>query len=443
MQTPFPILSPEPASTASAVVQIREQIDQLLEIIAQQEEDLREAKIMLNRANTEVILYGKQPPPDHSANLGSLCDSDTFIVVAIELKDRGQLFGRDSQGHFSAREVELMKTAIYNVFETVLGPLSIASCCESDLCFANILVTLLDEEQPEELMSAGIQDALDTATDIIYKNYNIDLVAAKSNIVHGYTALPQARLAAYNILQRKLPMEEIAHVWQVPSPETVVVGAIPQTNTHMEKQLYQFILSRNLEMAQLTLRELVNSDLSCPDIPFSVAKLRFLNHAESLMAISGIPTSDVSALYLTPLVTPDALYTLMDELFSVIAARQQENPEKMQREKIEKVAAYIETHYNDVNLCLAKLCDLFQMNQSYLSRMFKSICSVGILDYIHTQRLIHVKEMLKDPNNSIDTIWAAVGYTNRRTFNRTFRKFEGMSASEYRSTVIGRGKPES
>ena len=72
------------------------------------------------------------------------------------------------------------------------------------------------------------------------------------------------------------------------------------------------------------------------------------------------------------------------------------------------------------------------MNQTHLSRTFKSVMQVGILDYIHTQRLLHAKDLLVHTAQNIDTIWQAVGYTNRRTFNRTFRKMEGMSASEYR-----------
>ena len=41
--------------------EIKKQIDILLERLAQQEEDLRLARLMLQRANTEVTLYGKAP----------------------------------------------------------------------------------------------------------------------------------------------------------------------------------------------------------------------------------------------------------------------------------------------------------------------------------------------------------------------------------------------
>lgn len=65
----------------------------------------------------------------------------------------------------------------------------------------------------------------------------------------------------------------------------------------------------------------------------------------------------------------------------------------------------------------------------------KEVFGIGILDFIHPQRLLHAKELLKDPANQIDMIWEAVGYTNRRTFNRSFRRLENMSASEHRKSV--------
>ena len=61
MEIPFSILSATSDRTSSPVAEIKAQIDSLLELLAQQEEDLRLARLMLHRANTEVTLYGKAP----------------------------------------------------------------------------------------------------------------------------------------------------------------------------------------------------------------------------------------------------------------------------------------------------------------------------------------------------------------------------------------------
>lgn len=433
MDIPFSILTDTPEHTPSPVAQIKEQIDVLLEMLAQQEEDLRLARMMLHRANTEVTLYGKVPPPDDTASLGCAFETDFFMVATIDLLDRTQLFSPTGSSLFSQREVELMKVAIYHVFETALGPYCLATCCESDLAFANILINFIDDDPPAEKIIPTMERCFQTAVDLVARNYRIDLVVAHSPIVKGYQNLPKARIAAYQILQQKFAIDSMARtraVPQSPAEEMPVANLSPK----LEKQYYQFVLSRDLEMAKLTLKELTARDLSNKGTSFEMAKLRFLNHVESLLNIVGISAVDVQYLYLRPLDTEQAINQLLEELFDDIAT-QSTGAEQSRKLKMETVCQYIVENYADCNLCLAKICDEFHMNQSYLSRTFKEIFGIGILEFIHSQRLLHAKELLKEPANNIDMIWASVGYTNRRTFNRSFRKLENMSASEYRKSI--------
>lgn len=435
MDIPFSTLSADHEYTPSLVSQIKTQIDTLLTLLAQQEEDLREARIMLKRANTEVMLYGKIPPPDGTADLGGLFESNLFLVVTLELPNRSQLFRGDGDARFSTREVELMKTAIYNIFETALGPYCIATCCESDLAFGNILINLLDEDIPEDTIISKIETALESAAVLVERNYGIHLVAAHSPLVEGHEKLPGGRIAAYQALQQKYTIDQMANTSAVPLPTAAGISRIPQPDAKLEKQYYQYILSRDLDMAQFILKELTNRDLQAEGISFELAKLRFMNHIESLLNMFGIASTDLDYIYLRPLDTEYAIYQLMEDLFRDMADRIL-NSEQALKVKIDSIAAYIEVNFTDCNLCPAKLCDIFQMNQSYLSRTFKAVRGIGILDFIHNQRLNYVKQQLKDPSNNIDTIWQSAGYTNRRTFNRAFRKLEGMSASEYRKNIL-------
>lgn len=434
MDIPFSILTDTPEHTPSPVVQIKKQIDVLLELLAQQEEDLRLARMMLHRANTEVTLYGKVPPPDDTATLGCAFETDFFMVAAIDLLDRSQLFAPTGTARFSQREVELMKAAIYHVFETALGPYCLATCCESDLAFANILINFIDDDPPAEKIIPTMERCFQTAVDLVARNYRIDLIVAHSPIVKGHQNLPKARISAYQTLQQKFAIDNMARTRAVPQTSTEEMPAAANLSPKLEKQYYQFVLSRDLEMAKLTLKELTTRDLHNSGTSFEMAKLRFLNHVESLLNIVGISAIDVQYLYLRPLDTEQAINQLLEDLFEDIAV-QSVGTEQSRKLKMETVYQYIVENYADCNLCLAKICDEFGMNQSYLSRTFKEIFGIGVLEFIHSQRLLHAKELLKDPSNNIDMIWEAVGYTNRRTFNRSFRKLENMSASEYRKSI--------
>ena len=412
MEIPFSILSDTPEHTPSPVSEIKKQIDILLERLAQQEEDLRLARLMLQRANTEVTLYGKAPPPDYTATLGLAFETDFFMVVAMDLADRSQLFSPAGASRFSQREVELMKAAIYNVFETALGPYCLAGCCESDLAFANILINFVDDDPPEDRILPTMDRVLQTAVDVVERNYRIRLIVAHSPIVKGHQNLPKARIKAYHTLQQRFAIDNMPRTQVIPPITGKELSPVSASSPKLEKQYYQFVLSRDLDMA----------------------KLRFMNHVESLLNIVGLSASEVQYLYLRPLDTDQAIYQLIEELFADIA-EQRISSEQARQVKIETVRNYIIENYADSNLCLAMICDQFQMNQSYLSRTFKEVFGIGILDFIHSQRLLHAKELLKDPANQIDMIWEAVGYTNRRTFNRSFRRLENISASEYRKSV--------
>lgn len=435
MNIPFSTLSDGQEHTSSPVAQIKEQIDLLLEQLAQQEDELRLARQMLQRANTEVTLYGKAPPPDYTATFGGPFETDFFMVATIDLTDRSQLFSPTGAELFSQREVDLMKAAIYNVFETALGTYCLATCCESDMAFANILINFIDDDPPEEKIIPTMERALQTATDIVARNYGIDLVFAHSAIVQGYERLPQARISAYQILQQKFAIENLTRTRMLSPVTSEALSTPPLPSAKLEKQYYQFLLSRDLVMAKLTLKELTTRDLHTAGITFELAKLRFMNHVESLLSIVGFSTADAGYLYLRPMDNEASIFQLIDDLFDDISA-QWVTAEQTRKLKIDAVYHYIEEKYADCNLCLAMICDEFQMNQSYLSRTFKEIFGIGILEFIHSQRLLHAKELLKDPANNIDTVWQAVGYTNRRTFNRCFKKLEGVSASEYRKNLL-------
>ena len=151
--------------------QVKDQIDSLFSLLAQQEVELQLVKEKFRRTNIEVTLYGKLPPPDETAVFGFSYDPDYFLVATLELLIREHLFRADGTNRFSQDEVDFMKTAIYNVFETAFGPYCIASCCESDLTFANILINLPDADQAEEQMLSAIDGAMQSAIDIVQKNY--------------------------------------------------------------------------------------------------------------------------------------------------------------------------------------------------------------------------------------------------------------------------------
>ena len=100
---------------------------------------------------------------------------------------------------------------------------------------------------------------------------------------------------------------------------------------------------------------------------------------------------------------------------------------------IQRVEQYIRNHLQD-DLSLQVLADVGNFNVSYLSRIFKQKYHCNLSNYIVKARISLAKELLTNTNDKIYSIAEKVGYGNISSFNRVFRKSEGMSPAEYRET---------
>lgn len=107
---------------------------------------------------------------------------------------------------------------------------------------------------------------------------------------------------------------------------------------------------------------------------------------------------------------------------------------KSKQRRVEDVADYINENYSNPMLCAAMICDHFEINHTYLSRMFKETRSEKLIDYIHKTRIRHAKSYLASTSETIDTIAQRVGYQNTLTFTRAFKRYEGVTPGAFRST---------
>lgn len=99
---------------------------------------------------------------------------------------------------------------------------------------------------------------------------------------------------------------------------------------------------------------------------------------------------------------------------------------------ISSIVSYIDLNYGDQNISLASIADMFHMNESYLSSMFKQSLDIKFSTYIEELRISKAKELLKTTNLTIGDIGQQVGYYSTNSFCRAFKRTSGVSASEYR-----------
>lgn len=77
----------------------------------------------------------------------------------------------------------------------------------------------------------------------------------------------------------------------------------------------------------------------------------------------------------------------------------------------------------------------FNLSPYYFSRTFKKVFGYNFSDYLNLIRINRAKELLKDASLSVKEIGYLVGYNDPNYFSKVFKKYEGITPTEYREKL--------
>ncbi|MBE6541656.1 MAG: helix-turn-helix transcriptional regulator [Ruminococcaceae bacterium] len=101
-----------------------------------------------------------------------------------------------------------------------------------------------------------------------------------------------------------------------------------------------------------------------------------------------------------------------------------------------QIRSDIDCCYANTELSLEYLCDLHSYNSKYVSRKFKEEMGVSFSEYLESCRIHHACNLLASTSRPINEIASAVGYKDSMYFSKVFKKRNGISPSEFRSSQI-------
>lgn len=107
-----------------------------------------------------------------------------------------------------------------------------------------------------------------------------------------------------------------------------------------------------------------------------------------------------------------------------------ENIVEGREERIVDIMNYIQSHYADVTLDV--LADSFNLSKPYLSKYIKEKSGMTFQDAVKKSRMKKACTMLKETNQTVESIAAYVGYENVEHFNRLFKKTYEMTPVQFR-----------
>ncbi len=121
------------------------------------------------------------------------------------------------------------------------------------------------------------------------------------------------------------------------------------------------------------------------------------------------------------------------EFFKDLVEQTTEKVRGENQSKLDKnfIMQYIQLHYAE-NLYLDKMAEIFDTSPKYFSNYFKKAFGINFVEYLNKVRMSHAKELLKSSEIPVSEIGEKVGYLNSSTFASTFKKYCGITPTEFR-----------
>lgn len=119
------------------------------------------------------------------------------------------------------------------------------------------------------------------------------------------------------------------------------------------------------------------------------------------------------------------------ELIDYINQRYIKSKELNYKKEVNEIIKFIEKNV-DKRITLVMVANAVNLNESYLSRIFKNETGKNLMYFINEVKMKKAKELLKYPDNLVKEVANSIGMTDQFYFNRVFKKFYGVSPSKFK-----------
>ena len=99
---------------------------------------------------------------------------------------------------------------------------------------------------------------------------------------------------------------------------------------------------------------------------------------------------------------------------------------------VQNAIVYMNHNYSDSGLTMSSLAEHLQISGTTLSLEFQREMGIKPSEFLSNLRMEKAKALLRDTDLRVKDICIAVGYDDDYSFSRVFKKYTGMTASQYR-----------
>ncbi len=309
------------------------------------------------------------------------------------------------------------------------------------VCLFNVPFTDNIEEVKE--MKQRAEEYADKVIDRITQEFGLATQASISELHKGVLSLSAAYKEVQGLFEyRKItgnPTKVITYTDYYISFDSWYEFGNTYHKFEEVRRLITSIYVGNFSNAKLLINELIENDYSKIYPSLLLARVRLFGIIDASVNAMGLLKEDLDYDFLKKMdpttrivncTSYDELQSVMNGIFDEIIEYNRNKDKDSPPEWFENIKQYIDTHYNDVNINVAKVADHFEISAAYYARIFKHHMGMSPLDYIHKLRMRSAKKLMSK-GVSVKDAANIVGYGNPITMNRVFKRYEGVTPGSY------------
>lgn len=374
------------------------------------------------------ITFYKQMKDQIDTYFQAIFFNKRFLMIAIELTNNNQMDNGNSSNYpITSDEIrEIIKESIENVGKSKL---SVAVFYIEKMQLV-ALVGVNDSIKRDKLVK-DIDEMKNQLQKTVFRDYAISVVVGK------FYNEPQSCKEAFDEIKMSFEYRAINNKKTLIDLEKNEYSFDIYMPLDFDEKLSNFILSGNETESMNLIKQIVDINIK-NNVSFIKFEYITNNIFHTMVNIlvqlnvnrNVIETVEKEFRHKTKTFTNyDKLYDFYYSLVKLATDKvSDDNQGKLNKDF---VLQYIQLHFAE-NLYLDKMAEICNTTPKYFSNFFKKAFGVNFVEYLNKIKIAHAKEMLKSSETPVNEIGEKIGYLNPSTFSSTFKKYCGITPSEYR-----------
>lgn len=355
--------------------------------------------------------------------------NENFVVAGFCVDNIDKLF-KNEPDLSSGSKYDNLNFIITNVFEELLNTEdSVSYVLDIDNMLCCVMNISTSVQNPYEFISEKYNYGIST----INSHFGLNLTYVLSDIHCGISGLPEAYSEVLQTLEYKNMLDILSPLSYRDIKKEIKIEY--EFTLEKEQKLINCIRALDVDGAIQIVDDVLKKAKEDKNISLEHLKCLMLDIATSVLKIPN--TSQ--RLEFNPnkiLNYSNNINSMRESIISAINEICKSTvPNSNLQQFQNKILGYIQSNYNSPSLNVDSIGYYFDMTPDYISKMFKEINGESLVDYINKYRLSKAKELIISKKYTMSDISSMVGYNHVRTFNRVFKKYEGITPTMFKKEL--------